>query len=185
MDAEMWISVHIVAAQCPNIEKDDFLKYMEATPGRTPKERGMNALAGAALFIRSHFKPGSWQIEACLQVAVWSSAVEIQFAVKLELEMGVFYDKELKWMRTASERPGMPTRPLFKLRELPGRLHLVWRPFVQGLVANVREALPTTAAWVVANIPESEQDDYFGCMQAGSLALQESFVKQSGFMYRE
>jgi len=47
-----------------------------------------NGLAACMMAIRELLKPGCWQLDAAMQVSVWSYAVEIQFAICMENEMG-------------------------------------------------------------------------------------------------
>ena len=96
-----------------------------------PGDSTMNGLAGAALHIRSLLKPKSWRIEACLEVAAWSGAKLIQFAIVLELEIGEFYERELNWYRKSSDRKYLSHYSvLYRLRELPGHLRDIRGAFI-------------------------------------------------------
>jgi len=104
---------------------------------------GDNCLAAAAMYVRKHLKPNSWQIKACEEVAAWSMNEANVFMIVVEVELGVFYERKLNWLRkSGSSREYLPNYPPdCKMREYPGEGHK-HAQFVKQLESNVWNLLP-------------------------------------------
>ena len=145
-----------------------------------------NGLAASMMAIRELLKPGCWQLDAAMQVSVWSYAVEIRFAMCMEIEIGAQYTSELDWMRNPSTRPYLSHyKSLFRLRELPAHRHNGLRRFVQELAKDPWAMLPETKQFVDDNVPEESQHLYLKRAQAGADAMKANFVKHSQFLYKD
>jgi hypothetical protein len=145
-----------------------------------------NGLAASMMAIREQLKPGCWQLDAAMQVSVWSYAVEIRFAMCMEVEFGALYTSELDWLRNPSTRPYLSHyKSLFRLRELPSHRHNGLRRDVQELANDPWAKLPITKQFVEDNVPEEDRGLYLARAQAGADAMKANFIKHSQFLYRD
>lgn len=152
-------------------------------PGR--ESLGDNCLAAASMFIRKKLKPSSWQIYGCYLVAVWSMNKKIVFMIRLEVELGVYYERELNWLRRmGSSRKYLEKYPPdFKLRELPGHLHSSQARFLKALKSDPFGQLPTCRIALADLSDEETRDDMVARVQAGADAYWDNFKKHNAWIY--
>ena len=144
---------------------------------------GGNCLAAAAMYIRRRIKPNSWQIVACHEVAVWSMNEKIVFMILVEVELGVFYERELNWLRRAgSTRAYLKNYPPdCKLREYPGHGH-AHAQFVKKMESNVWSVLPESTVALEA-LSQEAQDIMKALVPAGAKAWASTFKKHTGWIH--
>ena len=128
-----------------------------------------NSFSALCLYLRAIVKPGSWQIEALRQCAVWSASDEIIFGLRVVVEFGIFYESSLNWLRGKSHRPYLEHYPSdFKMRELPGYLHSFVAPYLKKLVADPFDVLSESRKHLARLQPEL-QNEIRARVQAGAV----------------
>ena len=141
-------------------------------------------MAAAAMYVRKHLKPNSWQIKACEEVAAWSMNEAIVFMIVVEVELGVFYERKLNWLRrSGSSREYLPNYPPdCKMREYPGEGHK-HAQFVKQLESNVWNLLPESTL-ALEELSQEAQKIMRALVPAGARAWAATFKKHTGWIYR-
>jgi len=136
------------------------------------------------MFIRQRLKPGSWQIQACVDVSTWSMKKEIVFMIRFEKNVGDFYERELNWCRRfGSSRRYLQNYPSdLKMREFPGRGHM-WVRFLKESVKQPYKHHPMSQA-AAAELDERTQRLMEERLRAGFKAWLAILEKHIAWIYQ-
>ena len=169
--------------------RKEILNFIDYPMSSLPPENatlGPNSLAAAAIFIRKRLKPDSWQIKALLQVAIWSCSPEIVFSIRVEVELAVFFQRELAWHRASPDCPFMSFySPEFKLRLLVGRYHEVYTPFMKQMALDASVLLPKCMACLPELFDDDrERQEMILRVNRGGQALLQLYKKHCSWIYK-